>query len=83
MSSLTSTMNPKEAKAARKEEVMRLHVAMDAEVEKRASRLRQAKDDADSERLWQLITAAFEDGIVKYLGLEGKEALLMKWRSKF
>ena len=55
---------------------------VDQEVEKRYDRMMQAKQDKNTERLWQLITVCTEEGLVSFLGLQGKEAMCVRGRSR-
>ena len=75
-------MEAKAAARTRKEAMKELHEAMDSALASRDERLRQAKAQKDSERLWQLITASVDDGLVKYLGLAGQQEVSMRGRSK-
>ena len=59
-----------------------LHQIMDEQIAKRQKRLAAAEEERDSNKLWDLITAAFEGAAVQYFELQGTQAEKMRGRSK-
>ena len=67
---------------ARKAHMQRLHAMMEAEMSERQTRFEEAGRMKDASRMWDLITAVAEASFVKFLGLQGRDAMRMRGRSK-
>ena len=55
---------------------------MDEQVAKRKYRLMQAQEAKDTTRQWDLIAAASEDAIIAFLNLQGRDATMLRGRSR-
>ena len=60
---------------------MKLHLEMDQAAEDRKDRMLNAIESRNVGKLWDIITAAIEQGFVKYLDLNLQQAAKMKGRS--
>ena len=65
----------------RHDEKQALHDAIDHQLEKREGRMTEAIFQGDTGKLWDLITAAFENGIIHYLDLNREDASRMRGRN--
>ena len=65
----------------RKAETQALRLAIDQQLEQRECRMSNAIFQGDTGKLWDLITAAIENGFIHHLGLDREDASKMRGRS--
>ena len=66
----------------RRQHIEDFHKCLDAAIEQRISRIKEAQAQGDTDRQWMLITAAVEQAAIEYLDLQGKDATRMRGRSR-
>ena len=71
-----------EANKARQISIDEMHARMDEQAERRWTRMQEAAQMGNTDRLWDLITATMEEGLVAYLQKSSKDAMKLRDATK-